>query len=109
MCTTSPQLFSLQPEEYQNRVISRTDQLDSTVIITQAQWLKHDWLYTKAAKDSALSSDWDDRWRTGENLEDVMGEANLSPRWVLEGLKRFANDREQRLNSLRIALEETGG
>jgi len=109
VCATSPQLFALQPEAYQKRVISRADQLDSTVITTQARWLMHDWLYTKAAEEYALSSDWDDRWRTGGNLEDVIDEAHLSPRWVLEGLNRFANDRELRLNSLRIALDETGG
>lgn len=109
VCANSPQLFALQAEAYQNRVISRADQLDSTVITTQARWLMHDWLYTKAAEDYALSSDWDDRWRTGGNLEDVIDEAHLSPRWVLEGLRRFANDRELRLNSLRIALEENWG
>jgi len=106
VCAASPQLFALQSEEYRNSVLSPADQLDSTVITTQARWLMHDWLYTQAAEDYALSSDWDDRWRTGGRLEDVINEAHLSPRWVLEGLKRFASDREKRLGRLREGLEQ---
>jgi transketolase len=103
---TSPQLFALQPEEYQRKVITRADQMDSTVITTQARWLMHDWLYTQVAEEYALSSDWDDRWRTGGRLEDVIDEAHLSPQWVLEGIKRFVADREQRLGRLCAGLEE---
>ncbi len=106
VCATSPQLFALQPEEYQRKVITKADQMDSTVITTQARWLMHDWLYTNVGEEYALSSDWDDRWRTGGRLEDVIEEAHLSPAWVLDGIKRFAADREHRLDRLRDALEE---
>jgi transketolase len=107
VCATSPQLFALQPEEYRRRVITCADEMDSTVITTQARWLMHDWLYTKIGEEYAMSSDWDDNWRTGGRLEDVIDEARLSPRWVLEGLKRFANDRSRRLNQLKAALDES--
>lgn len=106
VCATSPQLFAMQPEEYQHKVISPADQLNSTVITTQARWLMHDWLYTKVAEEYALSSDWDDRWRTGGRLEDVIEEAHLSPEWLLTGIKRFVNDRDLRLGKLRDALKE---
>ena len=107
ICATSPQLFAQQSEEYQRQVISLADQMDSTVITTQARWLMHDWLFTKVAEDYALSSDWDDRWRTGGRLEDVIDEAHLSPQWVLEGIKRFAADRDLRLAHLQQALDQT--
>ncbi len=107
ICDTSPQLFAQQSEEYQRQVISLADQMDSTVITTQARWLMHDWLFTKVAEDYALSSDWDDRWRTGGRLEDVIDEAHLSPQWVLEGIKRFAADRDLRLAHLQQALDQT--
>ena len=107
ICATSPQLFALQSEEYQRKVISPADQMDSTVITTQARSLMHDWLYTKVAEDYALSSDWDDRWRTGGRLEDVIDEAHLSPEWVLEGIRRFTVDRDQRLGWLREGLAAT--
>ena len=106
ICATSPQLFAMQSEEYQRKVISEVDQIDSTVITTQAKWLMNDWLFTKTAEEYALSADWDDRWRTGGRLEDVIEEAHLSPDWVLEGIKRFALNRENRLNKLQDALKE---
>jgi transketolase len=109
ICATSPQLFDLQPESYKRSVISPADEVDSTVITTQARWLMHDWLYTKVGEEYAMSSDWDDRWRTGGRLEDVISEAHLSPNWILEGLKRFAQDRDVRLNRLRSALDGTMG
>ncbi len=107
ICATSPQLFALQSEEYQRKVITLADQMDSTVITTQARWLMHDWLFTKVAEEYALSTDWDDRWRTGGRLEDVIDEAHLSPQRVLEGIQRFAAERDQRLGRLRDGLEAT--
>ena len=106
VCATSPQLFALQPVEYQERVISRSDQIDSTVITTQARWLMHDWLYTKVAEEYAISSDWDDRWRTGGRLEDVLDEAHLTPKWILEGIQRFVSERDTRLKGLKRSLDE---
>lgn len=101
----SPQLFALQPREYRERVLSPADRADSTVVTTQARWLMHDWLFSKVAEDYALSSDWDDRWRTGGTVDEVIDEAHLSPRWVLEGLERFARDRQARLARLQADLD----
>lgn len=97
ICVTSPQLFALQSEEYRNQVLSPGDRLDSTVITTQARWLMHDWLFNKVAEEYALSADWDNRWRTGGSLEEVLDEAHLTPKWVLEGIERFVRERETRL------------
>ena len=101
----SPQLFALQPSEYREQVLPMRDQLDSTVITTQARWLMHDWLFNKVAETYALSSDWDDRWRTGGTLEEVIEEAHLSPQWVLAGIERFVRDREERLGQLQASLD----
>ena len=57
----------------------------------------HDWLCNKVSEEYALSADWDDRWRTGGRLDEVIEEAHLSPGWVLDGIKRFVADRELRL------------
>jgi transketolase len=74
------------------------------VITTQARWLMHDWLFNKLADAYALSSDWDNRWRTGGNIEDVLEEAHLSPDWILQGIERFAVDRNSRLRRLQDEL-----
>jgi len=50
-------------EEYRQSVLSPGDRADSTVIITQARQLMHDWLYNHVAETYALFADWDDRWR----------------------------------------------
>ena len=105
VCATSPQLFALQPTDYRERVLSPADKIDSTVITTQSRWLMHDWLFSKTAEEYALSSDWDDRWRTGGTVEDVLEEAHLSPDWVLKGIEKFVRDRKERLNRIQTGLE----
>ncbi|MBC7235147.1 MAG: transketolase [Chloroflexi bacterium] len=109
VCATSPQLFALQPEAYRNEVISPEERLDSTFITTQARWLMHDWLLNPLAEEYALSSDWDNRWRTGGTLEEVLDEAHLSPPHVLAGIERFVRDREKRLSTLRDQLQGAMG
>jgi len=106
VCATSPQLFALQPEEYRQRVLSSGDRINSTVITTQARWLMHDWLFNKVAEEYALSADWDNRWRTGGTLDEVLDEAHLSPRWVLEGIERFVRNRDVRLASLKMVSDD---
>jgi transketolase len=97
VCATSPQLFALQSEAYRQHVLSPDDWTDSTVITTQARWLMHDWLFNKVAEEYALSADWDNRWRTGGTLDELVDEAHLSPRRMLEGIQRFVKDRDSRL------------
>ena len=54
----------------------------------------------------ALSADWDDRWRTGGTVDEVLEEAHLSPDWLLKGIERFVVDRPKRLEAVRSALGE---
>ncbi len=105
VCATSPQLFARQPAEYREQVLPARDRCDSTVITTQARWLMHDWLFNKVAEEYALSSDWDNRWRTGGMLEEVIEEAHLSPDWVLKGIERFVRERDKRLSRLQAELD----
>jgi transketolase len=105
VCATSPQLFSRQPEEYQDQVLSAADRVDSTVITTQGRWLMHDWIFNKVAEEYALSADWDNQWRTGGTVEDVLEEAHLSPDWILKGIEKFAADRDQRLKRLQAEVK----
>jgi transketolase len=66
----------------------------------------HDWLFNNVAAEYALSSDWDDRWRTGGMLDELIDEAHLSPRWVLAGIERFVRDRESRLARLQAQIDQ---
>jgi len=101
----SPELFALQPEEYRRTVVSAADRVNSTVITTQARASMHEWFFNHLSEEYALSSDWDDRWRTGGDLDEVIEEAHLSPERILEGMARFAQDHDQRLHTLQSELD----
>lgn len=105
VAAVSPELFDRQPESYRRSIVSETDWLDSTVITNAARRTMHDWLSNKMAEEYAISSDWDDRWRTGGSVEEVCEEAHISPEWIFKGIQRFVNDRDQRLGRLRDMLD----
>jgi transketolase len=100
----SPQLFALQPKEYKDKVLAPGDRANSTVITTMARWLMHDWLFNKVAEEYAVSPDWDNRWRTGGNVDEVIEEAHLSPKWILDGIERFVREKDARLSRLQAEL-----
>jgi len=100
----SPQLFALQPKEYKDKVLAPGDRANSTVITTMGRWLMHEWLFNKVAEEYAMSPDWDNRWRTGGNLDEVIEEAHLSPKWILEGIERFVREKDARLSRLQADL-----
>jgi transketolase len=95
--SVSWELFRMQAPAYKDKVLSRSDLLDSTVISNQARKLMRDWLPHKVAERYAMTPDWDDRWRTGGTVDEVKLEAHIDPEHLLEGLKLFARDREKRL------------
>ena len=101
----SAELFALQSKSYQQTILSAQDQMDSTVITTSGRWLMHKWLFNKIAERYALSPDWDNRWRTGGMVDEVLEEAHLDPAHILEGIERFARDRSIRLQELQDALQ----
>ncbi|MHB1133033.1 MAG: transketolase [Chloroflexota bacterium] len=101
----SPQLFKLQSQEYQDQVLSPAEKLDSMAITNRARRLMHDWLGTDVSYDYTISSDHDNRWRTGGNLDELIEEAHLDPAHILEGIERFVVDREKRLRRINCVLE----
>jgi transketolase len=104
----SPQLFRMQPRSYQEQVVSEGEWLDSMAITNRARRLMNDWITNPVSAEYTLSSDWDNRWRTGGSVEEVVEEAHLSPEWILRGIERFVREREARLGRLRRMLEKAG-
>ncbi len=99
----SPQLFALQSQVYRQETISDSDWLDSTFITNASAVAMQDWTGNRLSIEYAMTADWDDNWRTGGSLEEVIEEAHLSERWLLEGIERFANDRDSRMKRLGMA------
>jgi transketolase len=105
VAAVSPQLFAWQDAEYRKRILPDVDKIDSTYISNRGRRLMHDWKLPPTAHEYAMTSDFDDRWRTGGTVDEVIEEAHLSPKWILAGIERFVRDREKRLARVREALE----
>jgi transketolase len=101
----SPQLFRAESARYRDAVLSPGDWLDSTVISNRGRRTMTDWMAHRIAAEYAMTPDWDDRWRTGGSVDEIIDEAHLSPRWLLQGIERFVRDRDTRLRRLREQLE----
>ncbi len=97
VAAVSPELFRLQPKAYQESILSQGEQIDLTYITNGSRRLMRDWVTHRIADDYAMSSDWDNRWRTGGTLDEVIEEAHLSQEWLLKGIQRFVAERDERL------------
>ena len=92
---SSYELFMRQEQSYRDSVLPEEHWWDSTVVTNGARRLMHDWLPHKHAEAFAMSSDWDDRWRTGGNVAELKIEAKIDPESLWEGIHRFATERPE--------------
>jgi len=95
----SHELFMLQPESYRDSVCSKEDWFDSTFITNGARQMMWLWTAHKTSFDYAMGSDHDDRWRTGGSGPEIIAEAKIDPASLLEGIGRFAKERDQRFEA----------
>jgi transketolase len=79
------------------------------VITNGAFKLMRDWADGPLAREYSLSADWDDRWRTGGTVDEVIEEAHLDQAHILTALERFAAERAERLGRLRQLLDDSTG
>ena len=105
LSATSLELFNLQTEEYKNKIFSASDRADSMIITNGSIGNMSDWSGGEITKEYSLSADFDNRWRTGGSVEEVMEEAHLSQEHIYEGIKRFAQDRKKRLAKFKSIIE----
>jgi len=105
----SPQLFAVQSQEYRDRILPPSAQYDMMAVSNRSRRLLFDWVKNPIAYEYSLTSDWDDRWRTGGSVPEVMAEAKLSPQDILAGIERFVKERPQRLARAREQLAELDG
>ncbi|MFQ6611612.1 MAG: 1-deoxy-D-xylulose-5-phosphate synthase N-terminal domain-containing protein [Fidelibacterota bacterium] len=100
------ELFRRQPEEYQHKIIRPEEWNDSMIITNTARRLMNNWTANRVAETYSLSSDWDNHWRTGGSVEEIITEAHLDPVSVWKGINRFSEDRVKRLRQLREMIPE---
>lgn len=65
----------------------------------------HDWIFNPWSETYALSADWDDRWRTGGTLDEVLEESHLTVEWLMRGIEQFVSTREDRLKTLKRLID----
>jgi transketolase len=106
VATVSPQLFARQPKDYRRSVVGPAGRLDAMVITNGAFKLMRDWADDPLVREYSLSSDWDDRWRTGGSVAEVIEEAHLDDARILAALDRFAAERADRMRRLRERLDD---
>jgi len=97
----SPQLFRRQGADYRERICSASDRWSGMAITNRAFKLMTDFVEGPVAKEYSLSSDFDNRWRTGGTVDEVMDEAHLGPGHILAAIERYAVEREARHARLR--------
>ena len=95
----------IQPTSYRHSVASPAERLDAMIITNGAFKLMREWVDGPLAREYSLSSDWDDRWRTGGSVAEVIEEAHLDEAHILAALERFAAERSDRLRRIRELLD----
>ena len=101
----SPQLFRMQDAAYRDEICSPADRWDGMAITNRAYKLMRDWVDGPIAEEYSLSSDWDDRWRTGGTVDEVLDEAHLGPEHMVAAIERYVADRPERLRRLRELVD----
>lgn len=96
----SYELFRREPQSYKDTVLPWKLFHDAMVITNESVKLMHHWIANPIVEEYSLSSDWDNRWRTGGTVDEVVEEAHLDPKHVFEGIERFVKDREKRLRRI---------
>ena len=98
------ELFRRQDQSYKDSIISKTEWSDSMIVTNTGLRIMHNWISNRVVSEYSVSPDWDDSWRTGGSLDEIIDEAHLSPRWVSKAIRKFTSERDSRLERLRSAI-----
>ena len=101
----SEELFDHQPEAYRHGVLPAGAGQDLMFVTggTRRMWPLRN--VGSQADEYSLTADWDNQWLTGGLESDVIAEAHLDQDSIVAGVRRFAEDRPQRLGLQRALLE----
>jgi transketolase len=102
----SEELFDRQPESYRHAVLPPEANYDLMVVSTGTRRVWPIRNLGPLTDAYSLTSDWDDQWLTGGLEPDVIAEAHLDADSIFAGIRRFAMDREQRMDGQRALLDD---
>jgi transketolase len=100
----SEELFERQPEAYRRSVLPPEALYDLMIVSTGTRrvWPLRD--VGPLTDEYSLTSDWDNQWLTGGLAPEVIAEAHLDPQSIVDGISRFAKERDQRVARQRELL-----
>lgn len=104
VASISWELFQRQSKEYQNSIITESEWHDAMIITNGARRLMHKWIANRVVEEYSMAPDFDNRWRTGGSLDQIVAESKLDPDSLWDGITKFAKDRSTRLSRLREAI-----
>ena len=104
VAAVSEELFDRQPEEYRHAVLPPEAYYDLMVVSTGTRRVMPVRNFGPLTDDYSLTSDWDNRWRTGGSEPDVIAEAHLDAESIWSGIQRFVSDRDHRFSRQRGLL-----
>ena len=90
VCCVSHELWQRQTPEYRESVLTEDEWYDSMIAATQARRVVRDWIPARKLEQYALTPDFDDRWRTGGSVDEIVAEAQLDAESLKAGISRYA-------------------
>jgi len=98
------ELFQRQNKAYRDSIISDKEWADSMIVTNTGLKIMHNWISNRVVSEYSVSPDWDNNWRTGGSLDEIIDEAHLSARWILKAINKFTLDRKTRLERLKSEI-----
>ena len=89
-----------QDKRYRDLIIAPNQWNDTMVITNGALRLMNNWIVNPTVKKYSMSPDFDNRWRTGGSVDQIIEESQLDPESIYTGINKFAKERLSRLNNI---------
>ena len=102
----SMDLFKMQTKKYQQSIISISEWNDSMIITNTSIKLMEKWIMNRFVASYSMAPDYDNRWRSGGTLDQIVIESKLDPTSIWDGINRFANERSKRLKSIKKEIPD---
>ena len=97
----SMELFKAQNQKYQESIISSTEWNDCMIITNTSLKGMGSWIKNRIVAKYSLSPDFDNRWRTGGSVDQIITESRLDSLSILNAVKRFSDERDKRLGLIK--------
>ena len=95
------QLFKNQSKQYREAILNDQEWADSMIITNSALRLMHNWTANKVVESYSMSPDYDNRWRPGGSGDEIIAESKLDGKSVIDGIRKFADERSNRLELIK--------